>query len=111
MTQAIRTIDHEEIREWVEARGGRPAVIEGTHDGELSGILRVDFGLEEEPLEDVTWEEFFRLFDNNDLAFVYQPDTDDGESYACKFIARTDLSDVGGSLEDFEGDSDVSDDF
>jgi hypothetical protein len=109
MAQAIRTIDHDEIRDWVEARGGGPAVIEGTHDGEVSGILRVDFGLDEEALEPVSWEEFFRVFDANDLAFVYEGLSDDGaESYSCKFVARTDAADEADEFEAID-ETDVSD--
>jgi hypothetical protein len=88
MAQAIRTTDHEVIREWVEERGGSPAVIEGTSDGFGSGILRVDFGLMEEPLQEVNWEEFFRIFDENDLAFEYETDESGAESYTCRFVAR-----------------------
>lgn len=88
MAQATRTTDHEEIREWVESRGGSPAVIEGTSDGFGSGILRVDFGLLEEPLQDISWEEFFRVFDDNDLAFEYEAAENGAESYTCRFVAR-----------------------
>lgn len=109
MAQAIRTIDHEEIREWVESRGGQPAVVEGTHDEFGSGILRIDFGTAEESLEEMEWDEFFRVFDANDLAFVYQDATEDGtESTFCKFIARSEDSDVGGWAEEVEADDDVS---
>lgn len=108
MAQAIRTIDHEEIREWIEAHGGMPAVVEGTHS-EGSGILRVDFGAPEDNLEAISWEEFFRIFDENDLAFVYQADTDGAESYFSKFVARQDDSDVGGQDLD-ASDMGVSDD-
>lgn len=99
--ETVRTIDHDEIREWVEERGGAPAIVEGTR-GEGGGILRVDFGENLEELEDVSWEEFFRIFEDNDLAFVYQSETYDGsESFVCKFAARhedeeeTEEGDVG----------------
>jgi len=91
MAQAIRTTDHQEIKEWVETRGGSPAVLEGTHDEFGSGILRIDFGTGDESLEELSWEEFFRVFDANDLAFVYRDESGDGlESYACAFVARND---------------------
>jgi len=101
MAQAIRTIDHEEIQDWVEARGGVPSVVEGTHDESGSGILRVDFGLEDESLEEIEWSEFFKIFDGNDLAFMYEEDiSDGGESYSCKFVARTEESDLGNYTDD-----------
>src|SRR5581483_7157796 len=107
MAQTTRTIDHAEIRDWAESRGGSPAVLAGTHDGELSGILRIDFGGGNETLADITWEEFFRVFDGNDLAFVYEDITDDGtESLACKFVPRTEAD---GTTEDgIDGLGDVS---
>jgi hypothetical protein len=114
MEQAIRTIDHEEIQEWAESRGGSPAVVEGTHDEFGTGILRVDFGERDEELEQITWQEFFRIFDNNDLAFIYQDATEDGaESYFCKFVARSEENDLGDYVEDVDIDAgnDVSDAF
>ena len=37
------TTDHEEIRRWVEARGGRPACVRGTGGRGDTGMLRIDF--------------------------------------------------------------------
>ena len=66
-----------------------PAVVEGTHDGFGSGLLRIDFGEMGEDLEGISWEEFFKVFEENELAFIYQDVTEEGaESYACKFVAR-----------------------
>jgi len=107
MAQAVRTIDHEEIREWIEARGGMPAVVEGTNDGEGSGILRIDWGdnAEAEQLDEVGWEEFFRIFDENNLAFLYQEETSEGpESYACRFVARDEEMQDQAELEMGEDD-------
>src|SRR3989338_4737011 len=92
--QAVRSIDHQEIREWVEARGGSPAIVADTR-GEDGAVLRVDFGEQDEALEPVRWDEFFRMFDENDLAFLYQEEGADGQSYFCKFVARSELSDDG----------------
>lgn len=69
------TTDHQEIRRWVEERGGKPAQVKGT------GLLRIDYpGFSgEESLEPITWEEFFDAFDKNNLAFVYQEESKSGE--------------------------------
>ncbi len=86
MASAKRTQDHETIREWVEEREGKPAIVRATHHTEEgNGILRVKFTDDEEDLEDVGWEEFFETFDNNDLTFLYQDDPG-GESRFFKFI-------------------------
>jgi hypothetical protein len=84
------TTDHDEIREWVEARDGQPAHVEGTDD-DGDGVLRIDFPDEgeDESLERISWDEFFDAFEENDLAFLYQEETNEGEeSYFCKFVGR-----------------------
>src|SRR3989338_8146499 len=93
--KTMRTVDHQDIRDWAEARGGTPAVVADTRDMNGGGVLRIDFGADDEQLEKISWEEFFRLFDGNDLAFVYQEVEDDGElSYFCKFAARSEDEDM-----------------
>lgn len=84
------TTDHDTIRRWVEDRGGRPATVKGTGDGE-AGILRIDFPGrgDDEALREISWDEFFDKFDQEDLAFVYQEKTADGEeSRFSKFVSR-----------------------
>jgi len=77
------TTDHEEIRSWVEERGGHPARVEGTN------LLRIDYpGFSgEQRLEEISWDELFRIFDENKLAFLYQEETKDGgQSRFSKFV-------------------------
>ena len=79
------TTDHEEIKRWVEARGGQPARVEGTN------VLRIDYpGFSGEgTLEPISWAELFEVFDENNLAFLYQEETKDGgESRFSKFVDR-----------------------
>lgn len=87
MSEATATDDHEEIRRWVEARKGRPSrVKQASSEG---GLLRIDFGEEDERLEPISWEEFFRIFDENKLLFLHQDRTADGSlSRFNKFIDR-----------------------
>lgn len=87
MSAAKTTKDHGKIKEWIEERGGRPAVVRGTEDnGEGAGLLRVKFDEQEENLEDVDWEEFFDTFDEKDLAFLYQEEIHGKESRFFKFV-------------------------
>jgi hypothetical protein len=75
------TTDHDVIRAWAEARGGRPATVSGTADsGAGGGVLRIEFDASEERLDDADWDEFFQVFDDRGLAFVYQEQTSDGET-------------------------------
>lgn len=77
-SENTRTIDHDEIREWVEARNGFPAAVRGTEDGDLvngdPGTLRIDLpgGAGEEELKPLSWDDWLDKFDGEELAFVYQ---------------------------------------
>jgi len=87
MSEAKQTSDHDTIRKWVEARGGRPAVIRTK--GRSGGVLRIDYGDPEENLEEIDWDEFFRIFDESDLQFLYQEKTSEGkESRFSKFVSK-----------------------
>lgn len=84
------TTNHEEIRKWVEDRNGRPAIVKGTERGD-SALLRIDYpGYSgEDTLEPIEWDEFFEIFDENKLAFLYQDVTEDGgKSRFSKFVNR-----------------------
>ncbi|HZP56970.1 MAG TPA: hypothetical protein VFC53_05385 [Dehalococcoidia bacterium] len=88
-----RTTDHETIRRWVEERGGHPATIRRTASGDEAGVLRIDFpgygreGGRDTALEAISWDEFFKKFDEEGLEFLYQDRTKAGrESRFFKFV-------------------------
>jgi hypothetical protein len=86
MSSSNTTTDHDEIRKWAEARDGHPAMIRTKGKG---GVLRIDFGEKEDDFEEVSWDEFFDVFDQNKLVFLYQDKTQDGgTSRFNKFIDR-----------------------
>ena len=90
MSEGERTTDHKLIKQWVEQRDGRPATVRATEEDGHAGILRIDFGPKEEGLDEIEWEEFFRKFDESDLAFLYQDRTKDGKlSRFHKFVRRS----------------------
>jgi len=93
------TVDHDEIRRWVEKRGGQPVSIEGTpRKGEEAGLLRIDFpgGATDPPLEPISWDAFFKKFDEADLAMVYQDEKAfGGQSHFCKFVSRESAAAAG----------------
>lgn len=63
-----RLTDHDEIRNWVEERGGRPAKLaEVEAEGEEIGLLRIEFpDIEiDANLESISWEEFFDKFEES----------------------------------------------
>jgi hypothetical protein len=88
MSVARKITNHDEIREWTEARGGRPAIVRGTESRD-SALLRIDFGEPDEKLEKVSWDEFFAIFDRNKLALLEQDETAGGRpSRFSKFVNR-----------------------
>ena len=87
MASAKSTVDHDEIRNWVEERGGNPACVKGSGGGDDPGILRIDYpGFSgEETLQSIDWDTFFKGFEDNNLAFLYQPE---GDSRFSKLVER-----------------------
>ncbi len=81
------TTDHDEIREFVERRGGHPARVVRTGAGDDPGLLRIDYpgygGARS--LEPISWDEFFDKFDESRLALVYQ---DEPDSRFTKLVSR-----------------------
>jgi hypothetical protein len=88
-------IDHEEIREWVEARGGHPAAVKATRGGRGKGdpgIIRIDFpGYSgARSLEPIDWDQWFEKFDDSGLALMVQDKTARGQkSNFNKLIKRS----------------------
>ena len=91
MSAAKVTIDHDEIQSWVEERGGFPAHVKRGSSKDDLGILRIDFpGFSgEDSLERVEWDQWFEGFEENELAFLHQDETEDGkQSRFNKLISR-----------------------
>jgi hypothetical protein len=71
--QSLVTRNHDVIMQWAEERGGRPATVGGTEHGDTLGVLRIIF--EEggsDRLEEVSWDEWFKTFDERNLVFLFQ---------------------------------------
>lgn len=94
MSSAQRTTDHDKIREWIEARDGHPSIVASTsaRNGD-GGLLRIDFGDKEEELEEIGWDEFFRIFDENELVFLHQDKTSDGKTSRFNKFVSADSAD------------------
>ncbi|HET6433130.1 hypothetical protein [Dyella sp.] len=75
------TTNHDEIRQWVEMHDGKPACVKGTGSDNDPGILRIDFpgGAGEESLNHISWDQWFKKFDDTDVAFLYQQHKSSGE--------------------------------
>ena len=73
------TTNHDTIREWAEKKGGKPAAVARTHQGGDVGIVRIMFPSaphsEHQALTEISWEEFFREFEQRKLALLYEEDS------------------------------------
>lgn len=79
----LTTTDHDVIRQWAEDRHATPATTAGSEQGGRLGVLRFDFHfgmveVEDEELREVSWDEWFRAFDEQGMTFVYQEARPDG---------------------------------
>lgn len=75
--------NHDQIRRWAEARRAKPARVQGTERTKDDvGMIRLDFpGYSGAgSLEEITWEEWFEEFDENDLELIVQEETASGET-------------------------------
>ena len=83
-------IDHDEIRKWVEERGGHPAEVKGTGSKKETGMIRIDFpGYSgEDSLCQISWDDWFQKFDDHNLAFLHQDETQGHESRFNKLVKR-----------------------
>jgi len=86
VTQAKTTTDHDEIRRWAEERGGRPSIVRTDGRG---GILRIDFQEPDANLASISWDEFFRIFEDRKLAFLYQEEISGQTSRFNKLVDRS----------------------
>jgi hypothetical protein len=73
--------DHAEIREWAEARDARPACVKKTGGRNDPGMIRLDFpGFSgRDSLQEISWREWFRQFEENGLALLVQDTTKAGQ--------------------------------
>lgn len=75
---AQSTTDHDEIRRWADRHGGKPAAVSRTHEGDDVGIIRIMFPnaprSEHGALTEISWDEFFKEFEERKLALLYEED-------------------------------------
>jgi hypothetical protein len=91
MATAEPITDHRKIREWAEERGAKPACVKGTGGKNDPGMIRLDFPgfTGEESLQPISWDEWFKAFDDNNLALLVQEKTADGKrSNFNKLVSR-----------------------
>jgi hypothetical protein len=73
------TTNHDAIKSWTEERGGKPAV--NSEKSVDSKVLEIDFDKKgSKSLKQVSWNEFFKDFDEENMAFLYQDKTLEGKN-------------------------------
>lgn len=91
--ETITTTSHDAIRIWTEDRAGVPASVAETMKGDDVGILRIHFPGQGsgDDLDQITWEEFFQKFEDEQLAFLCEIHTTEGDlSRFSKLVRRSD---------------------
>jgi hypothetical protein len=84
--------DHEEIREWAEARQATPSCVKGTEGKDGACLLRLDFpGYSgEQSLQPIEWDQWFEVFDQRGLALIVEDKMADGKpSNFNKLVSRS----------------------
>jgi hypothetical protein len=93
------TTDHTLIKRWVDERGGHPARVKGTDVMDGSGVLLIDYpGYSgTQTIEAISWDEFFKGFEENQLAFFYEDEKKAGsQSRFSKLINRDSAQEATG---------------
>jgi hypothetical protein len=83
--------DHDQVRRWAESREAQPACVKGTEREEGSCLLRLDFPgyTGEQSLHSIPWEQWFRVFDQRNLALIVEDTMADGRpSNFNKLVSR-----------------------
>ena len=74
MALSKTTQDHDEIRQWAEQRGGKPAEVASTERSGETGIIRLMFPSaphhNDGSLKEISWDDFFEKFDKSGLALA-----------------------------------------
>jgi hypothetical protein len=85
------TIEHDEIRAWVDAHGGAPAKVRGTgSDSTDPAVLRIDFsdGANRQ-LEPMEWDAWLESFTDQQMAAVFaEPDREGAAPFVKITAAR-----------------------
>jgi hypothetical protein len=85
------TTDLKVIQKWAEEREGKPSRVKSTADDKGGGVLRIDFpGYSGgDSLEEISWEDWYKTFQERKLEFLYQDHTAGGkESRFFKLINK-----------------------
>ena len=97
--QSKVTTDHGEISRWAEERKAKPACVRGTGSKQDVGMIRLDFpGYSgETSLQPISWDEWFKKFDEHNLALLHQDTTASGEKSNFNKLVSRETAEENGS--------------
>ena len=74
------TTDRDEISRWAKERNGRPVSVSHDPLNPNGSRIQIDFLYDkyDDNVCQISWEEFFDVFDREELALVYQTETEGG---------------------------------
>ncbi|MGB3183012.1 MAG: hypothetical protein WBB45_16590 [Cyclobacteriaceae bacterium] len=78
MSDTKKTTSHDEIKKWAKEHDASPVKVKSTGGSSGEGLIRL--ALEghskgDDDLEEMTWDEFFKIFDDNNLAMLYDKES------------------------------------
>jgi len=83
---SVATINHKEIKAWVDDKNGRPAIVK---DGS-NGDIQIDFSNNDDGrlLKQISWEEWFKIFEEHAFAFQYTRHNSTTKSESYRLVKR-----------------------
>lgn len=92
------TKDHFIIQDWADYRYGHPArIVDSDIDSYYRGGLMIHFE-DDEPdinIQDISWDEFFNIFDEHNLVFLFSRQKPNGNlSYFYHFLRASDVDSI-----------------
>ncbi|MCQ0988368.1 hypothetical protein [Jiella marina] len=86
MASSHIVIDHNDIKNFAERTDGKPAIVSDTKGNGGPGMLRFDHGRDNDGLEQISWDRFFEIFEEQQLALMLDK-SGDNPSFN-KFVSR-----------------------
>ncbi|MFA0963294.1 hypothetical protein AB9P05_15935 [Roseivirga sp. BDSF3-8] len=75
MAETKKTTDHNEIKKWAEEHDAKPVKVKQTDSDMGEGLVRLaieGYSKGDSDLEVIGWSEFFHIFEENELAMIYE---------------------------------------
>lgn len=90
-TETIVTTDHDEIRNWIEAHNGLPAIKDKRDNSR--GVIDIVFSAHDKnpEFEIISWDEFFDTFDSLNMEFHFDPnekEVNEAKEFSYSFITQ-----------------------